>query len=398
MRGSAPRLLLLLPQLPQDPASGAPRSLTSICELAAESGWQVRGLATTNSESKSAFSATTLLAQRGIGVERRQTRGAELHYMHRGIDFRVLVMAPGVTLRTWERVHGRAFDRALSEELSAFSPDIVFTYGMYPGDVRRQRLAIRSGARIVFGLRNQAYLGFRDWGHVSGILTPSRYLSDLYRQDAGLACTNLPVPLDPDEIVATEREPIFITMVNPSVRKGVDFFARLAERLSVSRPDLPFLVVESGGTAGNLVAAGERAGFDLRRHENIMISPSVPQPKEIFAPTRVLVVPSVREAGARVVAEALLNGVPPLVSDRGGLPEMCHGAGRVLPIDRDDSVERWASEIVPLMDDADLYQIESDRARSAAAAFDRSHLRAAYDAFFRKILGIAPGTSSQPSD
>lgn len=386
MGREAPRLLLVLPQLPQDPASGAARSMTSICELLAECGWQVRALCTTLSESKTLTDARGVLEGLGIQVEHRRRRGAELRYQHRAIVYRALPVAGHLGLEDWQRVHGRAFDLALSEELSAFRPDIMFTYGMYEGDVRRHRMAVRAGVRIVFGLRNEAYLGFREWGRVSGVLTPSRYLSDLYRADTGLESTALHAPFAPAEIVAPAHDPIFMTFVNPSVMKGVDLFAHIAERLSVRRPDLPFLVIESGGSAGTLVAAGLRGGFDLRRHENIMISPPVPLPRDIFAPTRVLLVPSLREAGARVVAEALLNGVPPIVSDRGGLPEMCNGAGRVLPVDEDRDVERWIEAILPLMDDEALYQEESAKARAAATVYDRDVLRPQYDAFFRAVL------------
>ena len=148
-------------------------------------------------------------------------------------------------------------------------------------------------------------------------------------------------------------------------------------------------MIESEGSAGTLVTAGLRAGFDLRRHENIMISPDVPRPKDVFAPTRVLLVPSVREAGARVVAEALLNGVPPVVSDRGGLPEMCGGAGFVLPVDDASSLDAWIDTLVPLMDDDVKYQEESRKARAAAGAYHRDTLRPEYDAVFRKVLSYS---------
>jgi glycosyltransferase involved in cell wall biosynthesis len=386
MDRTGPRLLLVLPQLPQDPASGAARSMTSISELLAECGWQVRALATTVTESAHPVDSRGVLEALGTAVERRSRRGPELHYTRRGIAFRTLVTPGSLRLATWEKVDGRRFDLAFAEELSAFAPDILFTYGMYEGDLRRQRSAARAGIKVVFGLRNEAYLGFREWNHVSGVLTPSQYLSDAYLADAGLASTPLFAPMDPEEILAADRDPIFITMVNPSVRKGVDFFARLAERMSVSRPDLPFLVIESEGSAGTLLDAGRRAGIDLRRHENIMISRSVPQPKDIFAPTRVLVVPSIREPGARVVPEALLNGVPPVVSDRGGLPEMCCGAGRVLPVLNDAAIDAWMATIVALMDDDELYRAESERALQAAHAFERDILRPKYDAFFRGVL------------
>ncbi len=361
--------------------------MAAVASLLTQCGWRARALTTTVSEAGGLLDASAFLAALGVRVVRRSNRGPELRYEHQGVGFRALVTDRSLRLDTWERVDARRFDLAFADELRTFRPDVMLTYGMHPGDLRRQRLAIRNGIAVVFGLRNLAYLGFRQWEHLSGVLTPSRYLSDQYRQDCGLESTPIPVPLDPADVRAAAHDPIFITMVNPSVRKGVDFFVRLAHRMSVARPDLPFLVVESEGSAGTLLAAADRAGIDLRGHENIMISRAVPGPKDIFAPTRVLVVPSLAEPGARVVGEALVNGVPPVVSDRGGLPEMCHGAGRVLPLVDDHSLDAWCEALVRLMDDDDLYAAERQRALAAARAFDPDTLRPQYDAFFRGILG-----------
>ena len=41
---SSPRLLMVLPQMPQDPASGAARSMRTICEMLAGAEWTVRVL------------------------------------------------------------------------------------------------------------------------------------------------------------------------------------------------------------------------------------------------------------------------------------------------------------------------------------------------------------------
>lgn len=385
--GRTPRLLLLLPQLPQDPASGAARSMTSICELLAGSGWNVRALCTTLSESAQALDADAVLQLLGIDIQRRMAPEPEWLYRHRGIQYRALAMAAQPHSQTLDADSSRRLTRAFRQELASFRPDIVFTFGMRADDLERQHAALRAGARVVFGLRNEAYLGFRQWGHLSGVLTPSEYLSALYRDDAGLVSTALPAPLDPEEVRCAQRDPIFITMVNPSRRKGVDFFARLAERLSLHRPDLPFLVIESFADAGSLVTAGLHAGFDLRRHANIMISPAVPLPRDLFAPTRILLVPSLQDAGPRVIAEALFNGVPPLVSDRGGLPEMCRDAGRVLGVDdSSSSIDAWIDAIVPLMDDDACYQRESARASEAGTTYDRELLRPRYDAYFRDRL------------
>jgi len=151
-------------------------------------------------------------------------------------------------------------------------------------------------------------------------------------------------------------------------------------------------VVESRGTAGQLVACGLRGGFDLRRHENIMTSGPVPRPRDLFAPTRVLLVPSLVEAGARVVAEALLNGVPSLVSDRGGLPEMCNGAGAVLPC-RPRSRSRISIPSLPTLWSHGSKRscpgwttAESQRARDAGGKYRPESLAPQYDEFFARVF------------
>ena len=49
-RTLSPRVLLLLSQMPQDPASGAARSMRTICEFLAAAGMEVAALATTATE------------------------------------------------------------------------------------------------------------------------------------------------------------------------------------------------------------------------------------------------------------------------------------------------------------------------------------------------------------
>lgn len=155
--------------------------------------------------------------------------------------------------------------------------------------------------------------------------------------------------------------------------------ARLAEELGRRCPTIPLMIVESRGSAGRLVQAGMLAGFDLRRHENLMMSPPLEQPKDIYAATRGLLAPSLwQEPAGRVAAEALLNGIPPLVSDRGGLPETCNGAGFYLPIPPDVTraqpipvhaavVEPWLELMIRLEGDAEFYRAESQRALDAGA-------------------------------
>jgi len=151
-----------------------------------------------------------------------------------------------------------------------------------------------------------------------------------------------------------------------------------------------------------LLGAAEAGGFDLRRHENIMFSPPVPKPGDIYAPTRVLLAPSVEEPFGRVACEALLNGIPPLVSGRGGLPEAVNGAGFVLPLPpgytiaakqplEPADVRPWIEVIERLYDDEAFYQEQCERAREASRVYLPENLAPKDVRFFRNLVaGIAP--------
>ena len=150
--------------------------------------------------------------------------------------------------------------------------------------------------------------------------------------------------------------------------------------------------------------AGQRGGFDLRRHENIMVAGAVPKPRDIFENTRVLVVPSVwEEPSGRVVAEALVNGVPPVVSDRGGLSESCNGAGFVLPLPSDltiqtrqpvtaKAVEPWLELLTKLCFDESFYADAVARTREAARMYVRETLAPKYVNFFVETLSAETRT------
>jgi len=139
-------------------------------------------------------------------------------------------------------------------------------------------------------------------------------------------------------------------------------------------------------------------GFDLRRHEGIMIAGAVPKPRDIFTNTRALLVPSAwEEPSGRVVAEALVNGVPPLVSDRGGLAESCNGAGFVLPLPSDltgdtsrpvsaEAVEPWIDVISQIAFDEAFYQDAVEKTKLAARMYAREELAPKYVDFFVKTL------------
>ena len=73
----------------------------------------------------------------------------------------------------------------------------------------------------------------------------------------------------------------------------------------------------------------------------------------------------------------MINGIPPLVSNRGGLPQTVAGAGRVLPVpDRlsekslevpdANEIQAWFDAVCELWDDSEKYAAASRTSRETA--------------------------------
>lgn len=270
---------------------------------------------------------------------------------------------------------GAAPFRAALARALALRPDLVLAYGGEPMVHGALRQARQDGARTVFMLHAWGYENRRWFAHADRVLAASAFLAGGYQARIGLQAMGIPPPLDWSDIEAPAEARGFVTFVNPSLHKGAALFARLADMLGRRRPDIPMLIVQSGQDAAALAAI---TGLDLARHRQILICPSLSQPSDIFALTRILLVPSLfGEPFGRIAAEAMINGVPPLVSNRGALPDTVGDGGLVLPIPawmqpgtrripEEAEIEPWFDAVAELWDDQAHYAAAAARAVDAA--------------------------------
>jgi glycosyltransferase involved in cell wall biosynthesis len=283
----------------------------------------------------------------------------------------------------------------LDEELSRFDPEIVLSYGGHPVVQQVMQRARRHGAMTVFTLRNHGYGDRKLFEHVDHVFTTSPYLSEVYRESIGLRSVGIESPIEWADVEAPEEMRRFVTYVNPTLPKGAMLFARLASMLGERRPDIPVLVVQSAASAGRLNAI---PGLDFTKYPHIMAAPATPRPADFFALTRLLLVPSTfREPFGRVAAEALINGIPPLVSDRGALPETVRGAGRVIPLPARltdttqdvptiEEAQPWFDAVCELWDDESAYREASVLARETALKwYDEAVMRQRYLDYFASL-------------
>lgn len=138
-----------------------------------------------------------------------------------------------------------------------------------------------------------------------------------------------------------------VTLVNLSRNKGVETWKAVARSL----PELPFL--------GVIGAHGAQEYADAPPNISVM-APSADMRKDVWARTRVLLVPSVYESYGLVAAEALASGIPIIAHPTPGLREALGEAATF--IDRSDTAA-WAEAVRTLH--------PGGRARSAMASAAR---------------------------
>jgi len=378
------RFLLVNNHCISDPTAGVTQSLRTIMGWLSDAGHDCHILTTARFESPVTFTIEEHLRQRGVELSKgvpRQRRPV-VHYTASGVPVTLLLTRHNDESQP-NRAEAAQFQGLFGHLLDDFAPDQLIACNGHPMIQAAMAGARKRGVTTAFAVRGFGYYERRYFEHVDHAFTCSRFLTDLYRDKVKLVSTPIEPPIDWSTVVAPTESRAFVTFVHPAPHKGLLLFARLADMLGSRRPDIPVLVVQSGQSGGSLNAI---PGIDFGQYPQIMAAPPVPTPADYFALTRILLVPSIwEEPFGRVAAEAMINAIPPIVSNRGSLPDVvggdfsAGGGGRVLPIPEwmtfktkrlpsDQEVEPWYSAVCALWDDPALYHAVATRAHEIAEA------------------------------
>ncbi len=279
-------------------------------------------------------------------------------------------------------------------------PDIVVGYGgaSMIAEVFAQVRA--RGGSTVFALHNFAYDDRSAFANIDKLVVPSRFSAEHYRRMLGLDCAVMPNLVNFDQVRCDRPTPGYVTFVNPSVEKGVYAFARIADELGRTRPDIPFLLVEGRGTEATVAACG----LDLRRRGTVHFINHPPDPRRFWRETRICLMPSLwLESQGLVAIEAMINGIPVIASDRGALPETLGRAGVVLPLpDRitpgsrvlptPEEAAPWVEAIIRLWDDADFLDDRGRKSESEAKRWAPELVEPLHVAFFAALRASSEET------
>lgn len=159
-------------------------------------------------------------------------------------------------------------------------------------------------------------------------------------------------PLNPADYRTTPGDRV--TIVNLSHDKGGRHFWLLATTM----PDVKFL--------------GARGGYGaqmIRRRPNVdVVGPTESMRDDVYARTRILLMPSKHETWGRVGLEAMSSGIPVIAHPTPGLRESLGDAG--IFADR-NNLAQWRTAIRSLLEGG--WREASERALRHVAAFDVAH-------------------------
>lgn len=264
-------------------------------------------------------------------------------------------------------------------------PDVVFYYGGQPFDQLIAGEAKARGIPVAFYVANGNYDGGRWHRDVDLLLTDSHATASLYRERLGRDVTPIGAFVDPADVVAAQRDPRHVLFVNPVPEKGARWVVRLALWLERHAPDITLEVVESRGSWQRMLQTTTAAlGAQRDRLPNVVVTPHRPDMRPVYGRAWLLLAPSLCwESAGRVIPEAMLNGMPVICSDRGGMPEMVGTGGVVVRLDEKYHEKPWGhvpseEEVAQLgnvilslrRDDRRYGQLVAEARRTCAARHD----------------------------
>ncbi|WGI24898.1 glycosyltransferase [Halomonas alkaliantarctica] len=260
--------------------------------------------------------------------------------------------------------------------LDSFKPDVVWFYGGQTLDLLIANEARDRGIPVAFYLANGNYKASNWCRDVDLILTDSQATADMYRKEVGFFSKPVGKFIAPESFVAEHHERKHLLFVNPSWQKGASVFVQLAEKLERERPDIKLEVVEARADWPAVLRETTRKMGELRGAlSNVVVTPNTNDMRGPYSRARLVVAPSLWwESSGRMLAEAMLNGIPALITNRGGMPEMVGNAGMtfefpdacyVEPYQQllsEDELQPLVDAVISLFDDEALYQSYVDRA------------------------------------
>ena len=231
---------------------------------------------------------------------------------------------------------GQLLYETFLDVLDEFKPDIVIGYCPGMTSLACFAEARRRGIKTVYTLVNGNHGNFA-FSNYDLVVTDSQATSNLYARRDHINVVATGAFFNFDSYISAQRDPKYVTFINPSPAKGLAIFAKLAVVCKEELPDLKFLVINTRGNFAQMVSMlHEKDKSDVHPFKptdfsNVDITGSQKDMRPVYAITKALLAPSLwYESWGRVTSEAVINEIPVVCSTSGGLAEGMAGCGEIL--------------------------------------------------------------------
>lgn len=182
------------------------------------------------------------------------------------------------------------------------------------------------------------------------------------------------------EIPETAHQRKYITLSNLNENKGGQILIDIARVV----PECQFL-----GVRGSYWKQ-----IEDKTVTNITYIDNTPKIKDVYAMTKILIMPSKDETWGRTAVEAMSSGIPVIAAPTPGLKECCDGSALI--VER-THIEEWARLIRRLCNDNTFYDEYSNRGRARAKQLEPTHdLEMFLEWYESKPLKSADPNSANP--
>jgi glycosyltransferase involved in cell wall biosynthesis len=294
------------------------------------------------------------------------------------------------------KTDGDHFLQLLQETVMNTCPKILLTYGGYHLGPTTLRLTKNAGVQTVVILQNLAYNNAVYFADADAVIVPSYFAQKHYADKLGIQSVVIPplLSVDTPNMSKDFSKRRYLTYINPEQGKGMTWFAKIARILNDKRPNIEILVVEGRGKISRFAQTGQI----LSGVRNLHVMPNTPNPADFLQVSKIVLMPSYyEETFGRVAAEAMLNGIPVIVSNRGALPEVVGSAGFVLAIPdhfqpdsleipSDTEVEEWIDAIIQLWYNFDYYNLVCQKCLEFSTRWRWETVASQYASFFLGMI------------
>ena len=311
-----------------DYSNGAARSIKLLLEAVASSGTHVRAITSCASDSQAAF----IHSKRLWTAERQRAPGQHpliQRFNKNGVHYSLTICddhrRQSVTSLVQELIYREA-ELTLEAVAQAGKRGGFLSWGNLLLEEALYRRSRGLGLPTFFYLANPSYLG-KPWPTrhlVDMFWTDSAATQSLYRKQLTSPINILPKIIAPctKHISPTERHrQRTITLINPCIKKGLEYLIKLASACEQHGYEHQFLLVDGAGKLDR-----DLCQLKLKRNHlpsNIQIRDGNPDTDELLIDTSILLLLSTwHESGSRLIHEGHQRGIPVLAFATGGTPEL----------------------------------------------------------------------------